>query len=195
MFEDLKQRIPFYLSDFYDGFVGEKTLHKTISATIFLYFACILPAIAFGVLNLHNTHGKIGVMDAIMGQTMGGILFSMLAGQPLIVIMTTAPIALYIKIIVAVAEVTPFIGFFLSLFASRLLSIMRLFQIVAFSGARYGLLCSVHECRPVERRLRDNVRNNQCNQADEVLHQVYGGDLRVVHLHRLHGGRLQRCLQ
>ena len=45
-------------------------------------------------------------MDAIMGQTMGGILFSVLAGQPLIVIMTTAPIALYIKIIVAVAEVT-----------------------------------------------------------------------------------------
>ena len=44
-------------------------------------------------------------MDAIMGQTMGGILFSVLAGQPLIVIMTTAPIALYIKIIVAVAEV------------------------------------------------------------------------------------------
>ena len=35
---------------------------------------------------------------------MGGILFSLLAGQPLIVIMTTAPIALYIKIIVAVAE-------------------------------------------------------------------------------------------
>ena len=55
MYEDLKQRIPFYLSDFYDGFAGEKTLHKTISATIFLYFACILPAIAFGVLNLHNT--------------------------------------------------------------------------------------------------------------------------------------------
>ena len=49
--------------------------------------------------------GKIGVMDAIVGQTMGGILFSVLAGQPLIVIMTTAPIALYIKIIVAVAEV------------------------------------------------------------------------------------------
>ena len=123
MYEDLKQRIPFYLSDFYDGFAGEKTLHKTISATIFLYFACILPAIAFGVLNLSNTGnheswgshlpsfnicisgGKIGVMDAIVGQTLGGTLFSLLAGQPLIVIMTTAPIALYIKIIVAVAEV------------------------------------------------------------------------------------------
>ena len=49
--------------------------------------------------------GKIGVMDAIVGQTIGGTLFSVLAGQPLVVIMTTAPIALYIKIIVAVAEV------------------------------------------------------------------------------------------
>ena len=44
-------------------------------------------------------------MDAIVGQTIGGTLFSVLAGQPLVVIMTTAPIALYIKIIVAVAEV------------------------------------------------------------------------------------------
>ena len=43
-------------------------------------------------------------MGAIMGQTIGGIIFSLLAGQPLIIIMTTAPIALYIKIIVAVAE-------------------------------------------------------------------------------------------
>ena len=28
----------------------------------------------------------------------GGILFSLIAGQPLVVIMTTAPIALYIKV-------------------------------------------------------------------------------------------------
>jgi len=104
MYEDLKQRIPYYLSDFYDGFFGERTMQKTISATIFLYFACILPAIAFGVLNSQNTGGKLGVMGAILGQTMGGIIFSLLAGQPLIVIMTTAPIALYIKIIVAVAD-------------------------------------------------------------------------------------------
>lgn len=102
--EDLQQRIPYYLSDYFDGFVGEKTAQKTLSATIFLYFACILPAIAFGNLNYQNTGGKLGVMGAILGQTMGGTVFALLAGQPLIIIMTTAPIALYIKIIVAVAE-------------------------------------------------------------------------------------------
>ena len=28
--EDLKQRVPYYLSDFFDGFVGEKTLQVMI---------------------------------------------------------------------------------------------------------------------------------------------------------------------
>ena len=42
------------------GFCGANTLHKTISTTFFLYFACILPAIALGVLNYNNTGGKMG---------------------------------------------------------------------------------------------------------------------------------------
>ena len=42
--------------------------------------------------------GQLGVMGAILGQTIGGLIFSLLAGQPLIIIMTTAPIALYIKV-------------------------------------------------------------------------------------------------
>jgi len=40
--------------------MGVNTLHKTISTTFFLYFACILPAIALGVLNYNNTGGLIG---------------------------------------------------------------------------------------------------------------------------------------
>jgi hypothetical protein len=32
-----------------------KAFQKTLSTTVFLYFACILPAIALGVLNAHNT--------------------------------------------------------------------------------------------------------------------------------------------
>ena len=58
--EDLERRLPHYFSDYKDGLVGNKTIQKVISTTFFLYFACILPAIAFGVLNDHNTHGKIG---------------------------------------------------------------------------------------------------------------------------------------
>lgn len=72
-------------------------------------------------------------MDAIVGQTLGGTLFSLLAGQPLIVIMTTAPIALYIKIIVAVAEVDKhFTGDVLENINDH------------FTGARHGLLRTVY---------------------------------------------------
>lgn len=58
--EDLARRLPHYVSDYKDGLTGVKTPQKVLSTTLFLYFACILPAIAFGVLNDHNTHGKIG---------------------------------------------------------------------------------------------------------------------------------------
>lgn len=44
---------------FESGFAGANTIHKTISTTFFLYFACILPAIALGVLNSNNTRNAI----------------------------------------------------------------------------------------------------------------------------------------
>lgn len=61
LFENIKRRIKYYPSDFTDGLVGHKTIHKTLSTTLFLYFACILPCIAFGVLNSKNTNKLIGI--------------------------------------------------------------------------------------------------------------------------------------
>ena len=43
--EDLKRKLPFYVSDFTDGFKI-----KSLSSTFFLFFACLAPAIAFGGL-------------------------------------------------------------------------------------------------------------------------------------------------
>ena len=83
-------RLPFYWSDFKDGIVGNKSFSKTISTTLFLYFSIILPAIAFGNLQNDNTNGDINVAKVLLGQVMGGLIFSMLAGQPLVVVMTTA---------------------------------------------------------------------------------------------------------
>ncbi|XP_069693692.1 solute carrier family 4 member 11-like [Periplaneta americana] len=102
--EDILRRLPHYISDFRDGFMDTRTIQKIISTTFFLYFACILPAIAFGVLNHHNTGGKIDVKKVIIGQTIGGIFYVVFCGQPLLILLTTAPLALYIKIIHTVCE-------------------------------------------------------------------------------------------
>ncbi|XP_013791827.2 sodium bicarbonate transporter-like protein 11, partial [Limulus polyphemus] len=44
------------------------------------------------------------VRKSIIGQTLGGLLFATLGGQPLVIIMTTAPLALYIKVIYSICE-------------------------------------------------------------------------------------------
>ncbi|PSN47888.1 Sodium bicarbonate transporter-like protein 11 [Blattella germanica] len=102
--DDILQRLPHYWSDFVDGVTGARTRKKVLSTMLFLYFSCILPAIAFGVLNDHNTSGKIDVKKVVMGQSIGGIIFSLFSGQPLLVLLTTAPLALYIKIIYTISK-------------------------------------------------------------------------------------------
>ena len=101
---DLLGRLPYYLDDFKDGIMGPNTLQKTVATTLFLYFSVILPAVALGVLNGKNTHDAISVKQVIVGQTLGALIFSLLAGQPLVVVMTTAPLALIIKTIYQIAE-------------------------------------------------------------------------------------------
>lgn len=103
--EDLRRRLSHYISDYVDGVVGRKTISKTISTIFFLYFACILPTVAFGVLNDNNTQGAIGdIRKAIIGQTLGGLCFGLFGGQPLVIIMTTAPLCLYAKVVFNICE-------------------------------------------------------------------------------------------
>ncbi|XP_031566650.1 sodium bicarbonate transporter-like protein 11 [Actinia tenebrosa] len=102
--EDLKRRWPHYTSDFIDGVIGHRTIQKLAATVMFLYFACLLPSIAFGVLNSKNTNGKIGIEKVIISQSCGGIVFSLFAGQPMIVLLTTAPLALYVKVIHSICD-------------------------------------------------------------------------------------------
>lgn len=99
LWEDLCRRIRFYPSDFLDGFIGPpRTLQKTLATTWFLYFGILLPTIAFSSLNTHQTHGHMGdLRKAIIGQAIGGLCFALFGGQPLVIIMTTAPLCLYTK--------------------------------------------------------------------------------------------------
>ena len=50
----------------------------------------------------------------IVGQTFGALIFAIFAGQPLVVVMTTAPLALFIKIIYSIASDfgVPFLPFY-----------------------------------------------------------------------------------
>lgn len=175
--EDLSRRLPHYVSDYVDGIVGVKTPQKVLSTTFFLYFACLLPAIAFGVLNDHNTHGKIGVKKVIVGQTIGGLFFVIFGGQPLLILLTTAPLALYIKVISSICDdfqldfyamygcVGLWCAFFLLLFS--LFNVSRLMRWCTRSTEEiFGLFISIAFCvdafRDTAKHFQKNFNSPQC---------------------------------
>lgn len=103
--EDFVRRFTVYSLDFTDGILGKnKAVGKYITTTLFLYFACLLPTIAFGTLNDENTKGAIGVQKSIAGQSIGGLLYALFSGQPLVVLLTTAPLALYTHVIRGICD-------------------------------------------------------------------------------------------
>jgi sodium borate transporter 11 len=102
--ENVIRRLGFYWSDITDGVNNVKSVEKTVSTSLFLFFLCILPTLAFGVLNSKNTKGKIDANRALVGEAIGGILFALFSGQPFVIIATTAPIALCNKIISDISE-------------------------------------------------------------------------------------------
>ncbi|ODM94462.1 Hydroxyacid oxidase 1, partial [Orchesella cincta] len=92
--EDLLRRLPHYISDYTDGIADGRAVQKTISTSIFLYFACLLPTIAFATLNSHTTNGRMDVKKGIFAQTVGQMIFAVIGGQ----------LSLFVKIIFSLSE-------------------------------------------------------------------------------------------
>ena len=90
LFFDISQKRPFYKSDF----VVTKP-NKVISTSFYLYFACLANAIAFGSLSGILTSGQIGVIEMLYATAIGGIIYSLLSAQPLILLGGTGPIVVF----------------------------------------------------------------------------------------------------
>uniref|UniRef100_A0A672JVF9 Anion exchange protein n=1 Tax=Sinocyclocheilus grahami TaxID=75366 RepID=A0A672JVF9_SINGR len=94
LFLDIKRKLPWYLSDFYEGF------HiQSISAVLFIYLGCITNAITFGGLLGDATDNYQGVMESFLGTALAGTVFCLFSGQPLIILSSTGPILIFEKLL------------------------------------------------------------------------------------------------
>lgn len=91
---DIKLKTPFYKSDFTDAFNI-----KSLSSVIFLFFACLAPAVAFGGLLGLATKGQMGTMETVGATAIGGVLYSLFSAQPLTIIGTTGPLLAFLKVL------------------------------------------------------------------------------------------------
>lgn len=87
---DIQRRSPYYISDWTDAFT-ERYRMKTTSSTLFLFFACLAPAITFGALFNQDTHGQLGAFEMILSSAISGIVYAFFAGQPLCIMGATGP--------------------------------------------------------------------------------------------------------
>ncbi|KAI1905387.1 hypothetical protein AGOR_G00015660 [Albula goreensis] len=94
LFLDIKRKLPWFPSDFYEGF------HiQSISAVLFIYLGCITNAITFGGLLGDATDNYQGVMESFLGTALAGTVFCLLGGQPLIILSSTGPILIFEKLL------------------------------------------------------------------------------------------------
>ncbi|KAL3470829.1 HCO3 transporter family-domain-containing protein [Aspergillus californicus] len=90
MIDDVKRRAPYYMSDWADAWD-----YRVVPATIYMYFANILPALAFSLDMFEKTHQSYGVNEVLLASVLGAVVFSVCAAQPLVIVGVTGPITVF----------------------------------------------------------------------------------------------------
>lgn len=86
MRDDVRRRRKVYLSDWTDALSRKK---KIIPAILFLYFACLSPAVSFGTIASQITQGSMGIVEFLLSAGISGMAYAVLCGQPMAFIAPT----------------------------------------------------------------------------------------------------------
>lgn len=87
---DIARKLPYYIGDFKDGFRA-----KCLASTVFMFFACLAPAVTFGGFMGLETGGAIGAPEMLIATAVCGLIYALLAGQPLIILGGIGPLLIF----------------------------------------------------------------------------------------------------
>lgn len=91
---DVRRRVPFYVDDWTS--IGRNKLRVAAAAT-FIFFASVMPALAFGIQFQSETEDVINVVHVLAACAITGTLQSVVGGQPLLIVGVAEPIVLVYK--------------------------------------------------------------------------------------------------
>lgn len=75
---DFRRRLPLYKSDIVDGINAQ-----SLATILFLFFACLAPAIGFGGVLGIATQGSMGAIEMVTSTAFCGIVYALCAAQPM----------------------------------------------------------------------------------------------------------------
>ncbi|KAI4896483.1 hypothetical protein NFI96_018649, partial [Prochilodus magdalenae] len=87
---DLKRRYQHYVSDITDALNAQ-----VLATVIFIYFAALSPAITFGGLLADKVDNMIGVSELMLSTAVLGVIFCLVAAQPVLVIGFSGPLLVF----------------------------------------------------------------------------------------------------
>uniref|UniRef100_A0A8C1AK94 Anion exchange protein n=1 Tax=Cyprinus carpio carpio TaxID=630221 RepID=A0A8C1AK94_CYPCA len=90
MIRDMKRRYQHYVSDITDALNTQ-----VVAAIIFIYFAALSPAITFGGLLADKVDNMMGVSELMISTSVLGIIFCLIAAQPVLVIGFSGPLLVF----------------------------------------------------------------------------------------------------
>jgi HCO3- transporter family len=96
---DYRARWPLYRSDVTDG------CHSQCLATsLFMFFACLAPAVGFGALYNSITNGAMGTMELVTNTAVSGVIYATLSAQPLAIVGATGPVLAFVACLAQLAR-------------------------------------------------------------------------------------------
>ncbi|WBW73946.1 plasma membrane borate efflux transmembrane transporter Bor1 [Schizosaccharomyces osmophilus] len=90
IYEDIRQRVPYYKSDWRDAWH-----YRILPASLNIYFANLLPELAFALDMFSKTENSFGVNEVLLASVLGSVVFSLLSSQPLCIVGVTGPITVF----------------------------------------------------------------------------------------------------
>ena len=112
LWADIKRRGACYASDFSDG------VHpKVLASVLFLFFACLAPAVTFGGVLAELTDNQIGVVEMLVATAIGGVLYALTAGQPMILLGGTGPLLVFTWVLYMLCQRLQLSEYFLECYA------------------------------------------------------------------------------
>jgi hypothetical protein len=128
---------------------------KILAATLYIFISQVLPALTFALLLSQGTNEMMGAAEVLLAMAIGGLLFALFAGQPLVVVGVTGPIVILVVGIYQISAGFDFrVTYFWSCFWSMLFHIVIAATnicdgfpkyVTEFSGEIFGfLICTIY---------------------------------------------------
>ncbi|CAF4281539.1 unnamed protein product, partial [Rotaria sp. Silwood2] len=94
VYREMHRRYTYFKSDFLDAC----SLHCLISL-IFMFIACLAPALTFGGIIADKTCNRLGVNEMLIASSINGFLFGLFSGQPLLILGPTGPFLVFEEVL------------------------------------------------------------------------------------------------